>query len=106
MSHHLWGGLCQNGLSLRRGGHRAHVQAVGLQLRDGGEEGGPRQRGTREMGRGAVHLFVAPEIKGNLFADGGRPGAPFVLNGCESEQSHGMCATCLIEKLTHLWIKC
>lgn len=53
-----------------------------LQLRDRGEEGRPGQTGSREMGGGSVHLFVAPEIQGDLFADGGRPGSPLVLNGC------------------------
>ena len=57
-----------------------------LQLRDGGEEGRPGQRRSRERGRGSVHLFMAPEIKGDLFADGGRPGPSFVLNGCEAGQ--------------------
>lgn len=57
---------------------------MGLQLCDSGEEGGPGQRRSREVGRGAVHLFVAPEIKGDLFADGGRPGPPFMLDGCKS----------------------
>lgn len=59
---------------------------MGLQLRHRGEEGRPGQRGSREVGRGAVHLFVAPEIKGDLFADGGRPGPPFMLDGCEVGQ--------------------
>lgn len=32
---------------------------------------------------------MAPEIQGDLFADGGRPGPPLVLNGCEtSQQGH------------------
>ena len=61
---YLRGGLCQthDGLSLRCGGHCAHLQVVGLQLRDRGEEGRAGQRGSREMGRRTVHLFVAPEI--------------------------------------------
>lgn len=81
---YLGRGLCQthDGLSLRRGGDCAHLQVVRLQLRDRGEEGGAGQRGSREVGRRSVHLFVAPEIQGDLFADGGRPGPPLVLNGC------------------------
>lgn len=57
-------GLCQthDGLPLRRGGYRTHLQVVRLQLRDRGEEGRAGQRGSREMGRRSVHLFVAPEI--------------------------------------------
>lgn len=83
---YLGGGLRQthDGLSLRRGGNGAHLQVVGLQLRDRGEEGRAGQRGSREVGRRPVHLFVAPEIQGDLFADGGRPGPPLVLDGCET----------------------
>lgn len=85
---YLRGGLRQayDGLPLRCGGHRVHLQVVGLQLCDSGEEGRAGQRGSREMGGRSVHLFVAPEIQGDLFADGGRPGAPLVLNGCVAGQ--------------------
>lgn len=50
---YLRGGLCQthDGLSLRCGGYCAHLQVVGLQLRDRGKEGRAGQRGSREMGR-------------------------------------------------------
>lgn len=81
---YLRGGLRQayDGLPLRRGGHSAHLQVVRLQLRDGGEEGGSGQRGSRKVRGRAVDLFVAPEIQRHLLADGGRPGPPFVLDGC------------------------
>lgn len=81
---YLGGGLCQayNGLPLWCGGHCAHLQVVRLQLRDGGEEGRPRQRGSWEVRGRAVDLFVAPEIQRHLLADGRRPGAPLVLDGC------------------------
>lgn len=48
---YLRGGLRQahDGLPLRRGGHAAHLQVVGLQLRDGGEEGRAGQGGSREV---------------------------------------------------------
>lgn len=85
---YLRGGLCQthDGLPLRCGGHCAHLQVVWLQLRDRGEERRAGQRGSREMGRWSVHLFVTPEIQSDLFADGGGPGPPLVLNGCEAGQ--------------------
>lgn len=81
---YLRGGLRQadNGLPLRRGGHSAHLQVVRLQLRDGGEEGRSGQRGSWEVCGRAVDLLVAPEIQRHLLADGGRPGAPLVLDGC------------------------
>lgn len=81
---YLRGGLRQahDGLPLRRGGHAAHLQVVGLQLRDGGEEGRAGQGGSREVRGRAVDLFVAPEIQRDLLADGGRAGAPLVLDGC------------------------
>lgn len=45
-------GLCQthDGLSLRCVCHCAHLQVVGLQLRDRSEEGRSGKRRSREMG--------------------------------------------------------
>lgn len=82
---YLRGWLCQahEGLPLWRGCNCAQIQVVGLQLCDRGKKRRARQRGSREMGRWSVHLLVAPEIEGDLFADGGRPGTPLMLNGCE-----------------------
>lgn len=78
-----WLGQAHDGLPLWRGGHGAQIQVVGLQLRDRRKKGGGGQRGSREVGRWSVHLFVAPEIKGDLFANGGRPGTPLMLHGCK-----------------------
>lgn len=96
-----WLGQAHHGLPLWRAGHGAQIQVVGLQLRDRGEKGGAGQRGPREVGRRSVHLLVAPEIKGDLFADGGRPGTPLVLDGCKSVSICGyllLCFAFLIER--------
>lgn len=85
---YLGGGLGQahDGLPLWRAGHRAQIQVVGFQLRDRGEKGRAGQGGSREMGRGSVHLLVAPEIQGDLLTDGGCPGTPLMLNGYQGQQ--------------------
>lgn len=76
-----WLRQAHDGLPLRRGGHRAHLQVVRLQLCDGGKERGSRQRRSGEVRGRAVDLFVAPEIQRHLLADSGCPGAPLVLDG-------------------------
>lgn len=76
-----WLGQAHDGLPLWRAGNCAQIQVVGLQLRDRGEKRRAGQRRSREMSRWSVHLLVAPEIQGDLFADGGRPGTPLMLNG-------------------------
>lgn len=82
---YLWCGLSQthHGLSLWGRSHRTYLQVVRFQLCDGGEEGRSCQRRSREMCGGSVHLFVAPKVQGHLFTDGGRPGAPLMLNSYE-----------------------
>lgn len=80
----LWGGLCQahQSLSLRGASDSGQLQAVGLQLGDGGEEGGCRQGGGGEVRGPAALLLVPAEVEGHLLPYRRRPRAPLVLHRC------------------------
>lgn len=80
----LWGGLCQahQSLSLRSASDSGQLQAMGLQLGDGGEEGGCRQGGSGEVRGSAALLLVPAEVEGHLLPYRRRPGAPLVLHRC------------------------
>lgn len=80
----LWGGLCQahQSLSLRGASDSGQLQAVGLQLGDGSEEGGCRQGGSGEVRGSAALLLVPAEVEGHLLPYRRRPGAPLVLHRC------------------------
>lgn len=84
----LWGRLRQahQSLPLRGAGDSGQLQAVGLQLGDGGEEGGRRQGGGGEVGGTAALLLVPAEIEGHLLPYRRRPGAPLVLHRCGGHQ--------------------
>lgn len=84
----LWGGLCQahQSLSLRGASDSGQLQAMGLQLGDGGEEGGCRQGGSGEVRGSAALLLVPAEVEGHLLSYRRRPGAPLVLHRCEASK--------------------
>lgn len=89
----LWGGLCQahQSLSLRGASDSGQLQAVGLQLGDGGEEGGCRQGGSGEVRGSAALLLVPTEVEGHLLSYRRRSGAPLVLHRCgASKRSEGV----------------
>lgn len=74
-------------LALRGGWHGGQLQAVGIQLRDRGEERRRRQCGGGEVRSRSVLFLVSTEVEGHLLADGGRPRAPLMLHGCRDTQT-------------------
>lgn len=91
----LWGGLRQAHQSLPLWGASdgSQLQAVGLQLGDGGEEGRCWQGGSREVRGATAFLFVPAEVEGHLLPYRRCPRAPLMLHCCRApRRSEGVTA--------------